>query len=124
MTKYRGVPYRIPIRILMQYYHVEPFKPGVILNTYMAEKWGVEQPARSMPFEQNNFFTMEIDVDDRGYDIYVDGHHHAQFYHRWQQLKLINHLNIDGDVSLRFVRILEPLDPSQVQEEGQQENEQ
>lgn len=83
--------------------HVNPrFDEGkIVLNSYQGGQWGEEERVKN-PFTVGEPFDLRIRVHDDKYEISANQKEIAEFKHRFP-LKTVDHISIDGGVSLKGV---------------------
>ncbi|XP_062266993.1 galectin-8-like isoform X2 [Platichthys flesus] len=78
----------------------------LVRNSFLSESWGPEETALdSFPFAAGQYFEMIIRCEPQQFKVAVNGVHQLDYKHRVQELRSINQVEVQGDVTLLDVNI-------------------
>ncbi|XP_016889276.1 galectin-8-like isoform X3 [Cynoglossus semilaevis] len=77
-----------------------------VRNSFLSDSWGSEETALDgFPFMAGQYFEMIVYCDSQHYGVAVNGDHILTYKHRVQDLRRINQVEVQGDVSLLDVKL-------------------
>nr|NP_034837.2 galectin-6 [Mus musculus]AAC27244.1 galectin-6 [Mus musculus] len=87
--------------------HINPrIGDCLVRNSYMNGSWGTEERMVAYnPFGPGQFFDLSIRCGMDRFKVFANGIHLFNFSHRFQALRKINTLEINGDLTLSYVHI-------------------
>ncbi|KRX12224.1 Galectin-3, partial [Trichinella nelsoni] len=81
-------------------------KKVIVRNSRIGKKWGGEERAlQCFPFEQGQPFEMKIMCTNSEFKVAVNGTHLLEFRHRITNLRSIQFLHINNDLTLSKVQM-------------------
>ncbi|KAI4799182.1 hypothetical protein KUCAC02_017853 [Chaenocephalus aceratus] len=81
-------------------------KKVIVRNSFINKTWGKEErDLQNFPFQQGKPFEMKIMCTNKEFKVAVNNSHVLTYHHRVSDLRSINELNIDCDITLSKVNV-------------------